>query len=254
MSIKPEILIVDDEPLARKRLRKLCERQNIAADLAVASGGDEAIDFIVANSPDIVLLDIDMPDISGIEVAHQCQLMRDFPEVIFTTAHSKYAVEAFRLDATDYILKPVKETHLREALDRALARLDRRKRGQVHTHDQRIWVKDEKGSIQLRVVDVEYIQAERDYMRLVVSGRNYLVHGSMLSFEEKFPDEIFMRVHRSAMVRIDFVREIRRDGRRRFLVLNDETEITVGPSFHDDVTKKVSSQAGGFGTSDTVTE
>lgn len=250
----PKILVVDDEPLAGKRLKALCERLVEEAQITIASGGKAALNQMTDHEFDVVLLDVDMPDISGLDVASQCQNLEEIPEVIFTTAHSKYAVDAFRLEATDYLLKPVKQKLLKEALERAAGRIARRSGGQPSTEDQRVWVKDQKGAIQLRVVDVERVEADRDYMKLLVAGRHYLVHGSMRALEETFPKDLFVRVHRSAMVRKDLIEQIRREGRRHFLVLADGTELTVGPSYLDRVSESLLPHLGGVGGSEAVIE
>ena len=249
-----DILIVDDEPLARNRLISLCKRIESLGEVNCASGGQEALDCIDGSLPDVLLLDVDMPDISGMDVANHCQSLRDVPDIIFTTAHRKYAVDAFRLDATDYLLKPVKEALLREALDRVRDRASRKRSGKPDESDQRIWVKDAHSSLQIRAVDIERIEAERDYMRLCLAGQSYLVHGSMRSFQETLPGDVFIRVHRSAMVRKNFIQEVRRKQRRHYVVMKDGAEVPVGPSYLDDVEKILPAYSGIRGRSETVTE
>ena len=252
---KPSVLIVDDEPLALSRLRALCERLSLFDAVNTANGGLAALEMIDQVEPDIVLLDVDMPDLSGLQVAGRCQANNRAVEIIFTTAHSRYAVQAFRLEATDYLLKPVKEVMLREAIDRAMAKLDLSdKATDAPESEQRIWVRDGAGSIQLHVEDIERIEAERDYMRLFLNGRSYLVHESMRSLESRLPGDLFIRVHRSSIVRRDIIREIRREGRKKFLRLADDTDIQIGPSYADRISALVLDQAGGLGTSDTVRE
>ncbi len=232
---KLHILIVDDEPLARRRIKSLCDRMKDIDRITVASGGQEALDMMVEDPPEIVLLDIDMPDITGMDVAERCQDLENAPEIIFTTAHSRYAVAAFRFDATDYLLKPVKEDLLKEALGRVLHKRQRDVNHLQQPADHRLWVQDGSGAVQIRSADIGWISADRDYMRLCLPGRNYLVHESMGSLLKRLPDGMFMRVHRSAAVRRDFVRNIRRKGRRKFIVLGDDTELNIGPSHLKDV-------------------
>ncbi len=228
---KLDILIVDDEPLARSRIKSLCNRMTNINRIDMASGGREALDMISQNCPEIMLLDIDMPDLSGMEVAKQCQQLAAAPEIIFTTAHDRYAVEAFRFEATDYLLKPVKEELLREAVGRVL-----QKRQTVHTGlqpagDHRLWVQDGDSAVQISSADIEWIEADRDYMRLCLPDRSYLVHEAMQSLLEELPAGLFVRIHRSAAVNRGFVRDIRRKGRRKYLVMQDGTELTIGPSY-----------------------
>lgn len=174
------------------------------------------------------------------------------PEIIFTTAHVKYAVQAFRLEATDYLLKPVKEALLREAVERAIANLARRRVDCAQDITQRLWVQDGTGSLQLIVSHIEWVEAERDYMRLYLPGRSYLLHQSMSSLESQLPDSLFVRVHRSTIVRRDCISEVRRKGRRLFLVLQDGSKLAIGPRYADRIIG--TAQAGRLGGSETVTE
>lgn len=232
---KLNILIVDDEPLACNRIKSLCGRLDNIDQIDIAHGGLEALGMIAENCPEIMLLDIDMPDLSGMKVAQQCQELEKAPEIIFTTAHSRYAVDAFRLDATDYLLKPVKLSQLTEAFERVLQKRSMVSGGEEKPADHRLWVQDGNGAVQIRSADIGWITAERDYMRLCLPDRSYLVHEAMQSLLERLPAGMFMRIHRSAAVRRDFVRDIRRKRRRKFVVLADETELTIGPSYVDAV-------------------
>ena len=243
----PSVLIVDDEPLARSRLRALCERTGLFGETELANGGRQALEIIRQGQPDILLLDVDMPDLSGLKVAEFCQRQPRMPAIIFTTAHSTYAVQAFRLEATDYLLKPVKESLLREAVERALANQAR------NEADRELDVaQDGKGVLQLIVSDIEWVEAERDYMRLYLHGRSYLVHQSMRDLESQLPASLFVRVHRSIIIRRDCIAEVRREGRKRFVTLPNGHQLPVGPRYADRIAAGV--QAGRFGGSETVTE
>lgn len=254
MIVDPEIdaLIVDDEPLACKRLETLCSRLGTITRTRTVSNGLDALKAIETEPPDLILLDVDMPDISGIEVAERCKLKGKSPEIIFTTAHSKYAVRAFRLHAVDFLLKPVKQALLSEAVNRVIERLQKSdSSGHVEqSNDTFLWVKDGEGSLQIRCADISYIMAEQDYMRLCLSDRSFLVHGTMQSLYELLPKGMFVRIHRSTIVRRNFVKEVRRSGRRQYVVLQDGTDLTIGGSFADNIL----GQAGGFGLLETVSE
>ena len=232
---KLKILIVDDEPLARNRLRALCDRYEHVGQIFVAEGGEDALTQIEALKPHAILLDVDMPDLSGMDVANICRGMDTVPDIVFTTAHSGYAVDAFRLDATDYLLKPIKMPLLVEALDKVLARMKSRDARTDEHIDCRLWVRDGESSIQIQAMDIERIEAERDYMRLCLPGRNLLLYGSMHSLQEKLPEEMFIRVHRSMIIRRDIIQEVRRKGRRHYAVLADDSKVAVGPLYLDDV-------------------
>ena len=231
----PSVLIVDDEPLARSRLKALCERTRLFGNMHLANGGLQALEKIRQLEPDILLLDVDMPDLSGLKVAENCESLPHIPQIIFTTAHNKYAVQAFRLEATDYLLKPVKEGQLREAVERAIVNIARSRKDQEPEVAQALWVQDGTGSLQLNILDVEWVEAERDYMRLYLRGRSYLLHQSMRSLEDQLPDSLFVRVHRSAIVRRDCIAEVRRNGRKRFVILQDGSQLAIGPRYADRV-------------------
>ncbi len=248
----PSVLIVDDEPLARSRLKALCERVGLFGNIELADGGHQALEKIRQLQPDILLLDVDMPDLSGLKVAEYCEDLARTPEIIFTTAHNKYAVQAFRLEATDYLLKPVKEALLREGVERAIANLARGRIDQTPDIAPPLWVQDGTGSLQLIVSDIEWIEAERDYMRLYLPGRSYLLHQSMRSLEKQLPDSLFVRVHRSAIVRRDCISEVRRKGRKRFVILQDGSQLAIGPRYAERIIG--TAQVGRLGESETVTE
>ncbi|MFT5329102.1 MAG: DNA-binding LytR/AlgR family response regulator [Parasphingorhabdus sp.] len=248
----PSVLIVDDEPLARSRLKALCERTGLFGETELANGGRQAVEKIKRRQPDIILLDVDMPDLSGLRVAEFCQGLDRMPEVIFTTAHSTYAVQAFRLEATDYLLKPVKESLLREAVERAIANRSRSYVDPQPDSTQRLWVQDGTGVLQLIVSDIEWVEAERDYMRLHLHGRSYLVHESMRSLESQLPGSLFVRVHRSIIVRRDCIAEVRRKGRKRYVILRDGGQLPIGPRYADRI--NATAQTGRLGGSETVTE
>lgn len=228
---KLNILIVDDEPLACSRIKSLCGEMDNINHIDTASGGKEALDMIAQNCPEIVLLDIDMPDLSGMKVAQRCKQLEKAPEIIFTTAHSRYAVEAFRLDATDYLLKPVKVGQLKEAFGRVAEKRQAASTGKYSGGDHRLWVQDGNGAVHIRAADIIWIAADRDYMRLCLSDRSYLVHEPMQSLLDRLPPGMFIRIHRSTSVRRDFIRDIHRKGRRKFVVLEDDTKLTIGPSY-----------------------
>ncbi len=248
----PSVLIVDDEPLARSRLRALCERTGLFGNIELANGGRQAVEKIQQGQTDILLLDVDMPDFSGLKVAELCQQLGGMPEIIFTTAHSTYAVQAFRLEATDYLLKPVRESLLREAVERALANRAVDKTAGKSANSLRLWVRDGRGAVQLVISDIEWVEAERDYMRLHLPGRSYLVHQSMHALESQLPAGLFVRTHRSIIIRRDCIAEVRRKGRKRFAILQDGKQLPIGPSYADRVT--AGAQLGRLGGSETVTE
>jgi two-component system LytT family response regulator len=214
------VLIVDDEPLARRGLRACLQRSKDFAVSAECGSGEEALHAIRTLKPDLVFLDIEMPGIGGFEVVERLRGGLA-PLVIFTTAYARYAVEAFDVAATDYLLKPIDPDRLSRALSRAREALAPRGAGPERTAAaapareappllERFWVHT-RGSIELVPVDdVDWIQAEGDYVRLHVRERSYLVSESLSSLEEQLPPSTFLRIHRCAIVNLRRVTEVRR--------------------------------------------
>lgn len=195
-------LIVDDEPLAIERLQILAGQQDGIALVGTAGDGASALRMVGALAPDLVLCDIAMPDLNGIEVAAAIDKLDNPPAVVFVTAFDRYAVAAFDVAAVDYLLKPVSP----DRLARAIARV-REWRQTDHSHDVKsrwineFWVQNRGEMLRIDAGQVDLIEAERDYMRLHVGSRSWLIHQTIKSLEERMNPEQFIRIHRSKMVR-----------------------------------------------------
>ncbi|MEL6874453.1 MAG: LytTR family DNA-binding domain-containing protein [Pseudomonadota bacterium] len=238
------VLVVDDEPLARNRLKALCRRLDVVGMIDLCDSGEKACEKVRENRPDLVLLDVDMPGLSGIETADLIRSAEvpasQVPEIVFTTAHSSYAAQAFRLDAADYLLKPVKQAQLQEAIARARERLRVRRMDDPEQPPPCLWVQDGTGSVQILCRDISHILAERDYMRLcLTSGQSRLVHESMHVLEDRLPVGDFLRIHRSTIVRRGLIREFRRDGRYVLCVLENGEDFPVGPSYRKKIGQNI---------------
>jgi two-component system response regulator AlgR len=215
MNAPIRFLIVDDEPLAVERLEILLGRQSGVDVVGTANDGEAALGLIQDARPDVVLLDIAMPGMDGIDVARALGRTEQPPVVIFVTAFDTFAVAAFDVDAADYVMKPVAADRLARAVERARERLAVR----ASEAPERIrpawleefWVSEPRGLVRLAAADVDRISAERDYMRLHVGGRSWLINHSMAKLEEELDPERFVRLHRSSIVRKDFVTGLRRD-------------------------------------------
>jgi two-component system response regulator AlgR len=208
-------LIVDDEPLAVERLGMLLARLPNVEVAGSANDGEEALRAVAAAAPDAVLLDIAMPGMDGMDVARALGRSQRPPVVIFVTAFDTFAVAAFDVDAVDYVMKPVSAERLERAVGRARERLAQRDSGEPAAEQPRFleefWVSEARGLVRLAAADVDRISAERDYMRLHVGGRSWLINHSMARLEEELDPSLFVRLHRSSIVRRDFVTGLRRD-------------------------------------------
>ena len=195
-------LIVDDEPLAIERLQILTGQQDGISLVGTASDGASALRMVDALAPDLVLCDIAMPDLNGLEVAAAIEALDNPPAVVFVTAFDRYAVAAFDVAAVDYLLKPVSPDRLARALSRVREwRSTERAPAQKSRWINEFWVQNRGEMLRIDAGQVDLIEAERDYMRLHVGGRSWLIHQTIKSLEARMNPDQFMRIHRSKMIR-----------------------------------------------------
>ena len=211
-------LIVDDEPLAIDRMTMICKQLPMIEVAGTASDGAQALDRIVDLKPDLVLLDLTMPEMDGLTVARALARQANPPAVIFVTAHDNHAVEAFDLDAVDYVLKPVEKDRLERAISRVLARRGEPtgEPGGASQWLEELWVPHRSELVRIGVSEVGRIDAERDYVRLHVgegeARRSYLLLQTIAGLEAKLDPERFIRIHRSIILRRDRISGLRHDG------------------------------------------
>jgi two-component system response regulator AlgR len=237
-----KILIADDEPLAAERLQLLLARCPGIDLVGTASDGESAVRMADALKPDTLLLDIAMPGLDGIEVARAIAGPHNSPAVVFVTAFDRFAVAAFEVAAVDYLMKPVEPARLERALDRAreYVRQRREEPGRAPTKTSEwldeFWASDLTGLVRIAARDVDRVSAERDYMRLHVGRRSWLIHHSMAALESGLDPELFVRLHRSAIVRRDFIAGFTRNPSGRWIArLADGGEQPVGRLYSDRV-------------------
>ena len=210
-----KILIVDDEQPARTRLRGMLKQLNDYEVVAEAGNGKQALDASQTYRPDVVLLDIRMPGMDGLEAAEHLSKLDTPPAVIFTTAYNDYALSAFKTHAVDYLLKPVRKEHLQHALS-AARRLNRAQLQAIgeaeakHAEPGHISARV-KGNIQLIPVDnIYFFQAEHKYVTVGYPDGEVLIEDSLITLEQKFPRR-FMRIHRNALVAIEHIAGLEKD-------------------------------------------
>lgn len=218
MSIRT--LIVDDEPLARERIRQLLEDEPDIAIIGECTDGLQAVDAISEETPDLVFLDVHMPGLDGFEVIEGLN-GGPKPAVVFVTAHDSYAVQAFETHAADYLLKPVERerfraslAHVREELATEGADPDLRLQALMAAErarraiPERLAVRTDGRIVFVRLADVEWIEAAGNYVRLYTAKERHVMRATISSIEKKLDPNTFLRVHRSAIVNLDFVTEI----------------------------------------------
>ena len=224
-------LIVDDEPLAVERLQIVCAKVPGIAVVGTASDGAAALRLIEALTPDLVLLDITMPEMDGMALARALAGREAPPAVIFVTAHDDFAVEAFDLEAVDYVLKPVAGDRLERAIARALAR-----RGSAEARPgswlEEFWVPHRSELLRIAAADVDRIDAERDYVRLHVGEASHLLLHTVSGLEERLDPAQFIRLHRSCILRRDRIRGLRHDGLGSWSAeLEDGSLVRIGRTY-----------------------
>ncbi len=215
-----KLLIVDDESLARSRLRQLVERLDDCTVVGEASNGREALELFARENPDVVLMDIRMPGMDGLSAARKLAELEHPPAVIFTTAYDRFALEAFEARGVDYLLKPVRAERLQAALDRS-RRLNRAQLEQVELvsdngYGGRRHIRARMGD-QLHLIpieDVYFFRAEHKYVVVRHRGGEVLVEEPLKQLETEFSDR-FQRIHRNALVAVDQVASIEKLGRGR---------------------------------------
>ncbi|MCR4860794.1 MAG: LytTR family DNA-binding domain-containing protein [Bacteroidales bacterium] len=232
---KIRVLLVDDEPLALKQLEIYVSKTPILELVASCSSALEARRFLEEEDVDAMYLDINMPDISGMEFV---RMLPSPPLVVFTTAYSEYAVEGFRVGAVDYLLKPFSLADFAASADRLMQRLrsaaDSTDAAPVTLQPQEdaIFFKSDYRTVRVRLSDITYLEGMSEYVKVWYDGAAVplLVLTRLKTVQEKLPQGRFMRVHRSYIINLARIREVGRDG----IVLDDGTSIPIGDLYRQD--------------------
>jgi two-component system LytT family response regulator len=219
--MKLRILIVDDEPLARERIRSLLADEPDVEVLAECKNGHEALEAIKKQSPDLVFLDVQMPGMGGFEVLSALPQER-MPTVIFVTGFDQHALKAFEVHALDYLLKPFKQARFKATLQRAREALMNQQAGQaskgllallndtkpVREHLSRIPVRTGERVVFVKTAQIEYIEAAGNYVVLHTGKENHVVRETLTALEEKLDPKQFIRISRSTLVNLEQIKEL----------------------------------------------
>jgi two-component system, LytTR family, response regulator len=237
--------IADDEPLARQRIRNLLMEAEDVEVIAECANGKEAIEFLEESPPDLLFLDIQMPEVDGFDVL-QAIGVDHVPVVIFVTAYDQFALRAFEAHALDYLLKPFDDERFGAALQRARERirqqqgvdLDRRLQALLenvradHGYLRRLVVPSGHRSVFIRTEHIDWIEAERNYIRLHVAGRTHLLRENLSHIVSLLDPAMFCRIHRSTIVNIDRIQAVEALFHGEYqVVLEDGTKLTSGRSY-----------------------
>lgn len=238
-----KVLIADDERLARLRLLQLLEKEDDIQVVGECSDGIAAAEILKQRPVDVAFLDVEMPGQSGLEAMAQASQSAkgQAPLVVFITAFEQYAVRAFEANAFDYLLKPFREDRLRNTLTRLRAQLSLLQRGKqapqregAEGDIERIPIKTNGRILLLKTEDIDWIEAEHNYVRVHTRGAAHLIRETMSALEAKLNAKRFRRIHRSAIVNVDRIREIQPWFRGDAIVmLEDGHKITASRNYRD---------------------
>ncbi|MBV8520240.1 MAG: LytTR family transcriptional regulator DNA-binding domain-containing protein [Acidobacteria bacterium] len=225
------VLIVDDEPLARLRLVQLLSRENDVLIAGECSDGREAVTAIERVQPDVVFLDVQMPEMSGLEVVEAVGI-DEMPLTVFVTAYDAYAIDAFDRAALDYVLKPIDDRRFAETLARIRRNLRRAdETGAAPSRPapfaDRLLVRHDERALFIRTAAIDWVESIGNYVAVHAGGAKYVHRGTLQSFEQRLDPRRFVRIHRRALVQIDAIREIRDFFGRAQVILRGGAELPV---------------------------
>jgi two-component system LytT family response regulator len=251
---RTRVLIVDDEPLARERIRTLLEEDPAFELVGEAGDGTTAAESILALQPDLVFLDVQMPGADGFDVIDAVGADK-MPFVVFVTAYDRYALRAFDVHALDYLLKPFDRARFREALGRAQAQMDRHNNnGDIErrlaaivqdlkpakARTDRFVVKSGGRIFFVRTAEIDWIEAAGNYVKLHVGGDSHLIRETMNAVEAKLSPDMFVRIHRCHIVNIEQVRELQPWFNGEYVVfLKNGTRLTLSRGYRERLQERV---------------
>jgi two-component system LytT family response regulator len=253
MTDKIRTLVVDDEPVARARVLSLLRDESDIEVVGECSTGPQAVSVIEATSPDLVFLDVQMPQMDGFALART--LGHDMPAVVFVTAYDEYALAAFEIHALDYLLKPFSAERFRSALTHARQHLARRQvgaggrqlasrlpdapvaeitRAGEQGRRDRLVIKSSGRIYFVRIQDIDWCEASGNYVRLHIGQQTHLVRGTMSHLESQLDPAQFVRIHRSAIVNVERIQELRSSFNGEYLItLTDKTRLTLSRGYRE---------------------
>ena len=241
---KIRTLVVDDEPVARARVLSLLRDESDIEVIGECESGPQAITAIESTSPDLVFLDIQMPQMDGVALART--LGDAMPAVVFVTAYDEYALRAFEVHALDYVLKPFSAERFRSALMHARQHLSQRRSTDSREAEpaperrDRLVIKSSGRIYFVRTAEIDWCEAAGNYVRLHVGPQTHLVRGTMGHIESQLDPAQFVRVHRSTIVNVDRIQELRSSFNGEYVILlSDKTRLTLSRGYRDGLQTKL---------------
>ncbi len=222
-------IAIDDEPLALKQMVEYINKTPFLKLAGQFESAMKAMLFLQESQVDLMFVDINMPDLSGMDFVKS---LNNPPKVVFTTAYSEYAVEGFRVNALDYLLKPISYTDFLKAANKAKEQLGSTEgqTDQINYKEDFLFIKSEYKVIRIKLTDIKYIEGMREYVRIhLVNAKPVMTLASMKNFEQSLPDELFMRVHRSYIVNLNQITTIERNR----IIFDEKVYIPVSEQYSE---------------------
>lgn len=199
-------IIVDDDIMARKALERLCLKNPSIELLGIFDNGQSALNFLEYNDPDLVFLDIEMPELSGIDMLRQLPYL---PMIIFTTTKTDYAYDAYEFHAIDYLKKPISLVRFENAINMALDKLEKRLTvTRVPDESKEIYVKEEGRYVRVPCEEILFFENVGDYVRVKTTRGQHIIYGTLKSVDERLNDSRFLKVHRTYIVNLSKIKDI----------------------------------------------
>lgn len=235
-------LIVDDERSSRRAIELQLEAVEEVEVVGQAADGAEAVRLVRSTRPDLVFLDIHMPDMDGFQVLEELS-SQDLPRIVFVTAHDEFAVRGFDVNAVDYLLKPVDDRKLRRAIDRVRQDLDvsvePQNRRRPSRYKTRLLARKKDEYFFLQVHDIDWVEAAGNYVRVHLADATHLIRSSLSELESTLDPHHFLRIHRSAIVNLDRIAAIQPDGVSDYRVVLETGELVrVGRTYRDSLLER----------------
>lgn len=227
--MKIKCIAIDDEPLALKQLNSYIEKTPFLETVCLCHSAMEALEFLENNEIDLMFVDINMPDINGMEFVKS---LKQKPQIIFTTAYSEYAFEGFQVDALDYILKPISYSVFLKSANKAKTwfELQQKQAETIQTTQDSLFVKSEYKLIRILLSDIKYIESANEYIQIhQINEKPVTTLIRLKSMEDQLPKDKFMRVHRSFIVNLDQVKVIERNR----IIFDNKIHIPIGEQYKD---------------------
>ncbi|KAA3602829.1 MAG: DNA-binding response regulator [Calditrichaeota bacterium] len=242
--MKISVLVVDDEPLARSKIVNWLKKFDEVAEVQEAQNGFEAVELTQSSKIDLIFLDIQMPEMSGFELLEKIEKL---PLVIFVTAFDKFAIEAFKVNALDYLLKPFDKERFENAFLRAIDQLKQienlefaeklqslleSQKGKVFL--EKITVRLGKKISILEVREIKWFKAEGNYVKIFAESGNFLIRDSLLNLEKKLNPQEFQRIHKSYILNTNLIQELQSASHGDYhILLKDSTKLTLSRNYKD---------------------